>query len=70
MLIQEKFVEKRNSRNRTAMAGKMVIIVHVSLIKELKRNAVFVIKMMIILQQLVQEEQKLFSIVPARNMLK
>ena len=52
------------------MAGKLVRMVHILLIKLLRRNAIFVMKLMIILQQLVQEEQKLFSISPARSLLK
>ena len=56
--------------NRTQMAGKVVRMVHILLIKVLRRNAIFVMKLMIILQEVVQEEQKLFSISPARNLLK
>ena len=49
------------------MAGKLVRMMHILLIKALRKNAIFVMKLMIILQQLVQEEQKLFSILPVRN---
>ena len=56
--------------NRTQMAGKLLRMVHILLMKMLRRNAIFVMKLMIILQQLVQEEQKLFSISPPRSLLK
>ena len=44
--------------NRTQMTGKLVRMVHILLIKVLRRNAVFVGRLMVILQQLVQEKQK------------
>ena len=52
------------------MAGKLLKMVHILLIKVLRRNVIFVMKLMIILQQLVQEEQKLFCISPTSNLLK
>ena len=63
-------LRRKGIPNRTQMAGKLVRMVHILLIKLLRRNAIFVMKLMIILQQLVQEEQKLFSISPARSLLK
>ena len=56
--------------NRTQMAGKLVRMVHILLIEVLTKNVIFVMKLIVILQQLVQEEQKLFIILPARNLLK
>ena len=56
--------------NRTQMAGKLVRMVHILLIEVLTKNVIFVMKLIVILQQLVQEEQKLFIILSARNLLK
>ena len=56
--------------NKIQTGGKMVEMVHILLIKALRRNAIFEMKLIIILQQLVQEEQKLFSILPAKIFLK
>ena len=56
--------------NRTQMAGKLVGMVQILVIKTLRRNTIFVMKLMIILQQMVQKEQELFSISPARDLLK
>ena len=44
--------------NKTQMADKLVEMVHILLTKALRRNTVFVIKLIILLQQLVQEEQQ------------
>ena len=44
--------------NKTQMADKLVEMVHILLTKALRRNTVFVMKLIILLQQLVQEEQK------------
>ena len=55
--------------NRTQMAGKLVRMVHILLIEILTKNVIFRMKLIIILQQLVQEEQKLSIILPARNLL-
>ena len=44
--------------NRTKIPGKLVEMVHILLIKALIRNAIFEMKLIIILQQLSQEEQK------------
>ena len=40
------------------MADKLVEMVHILLTKALRRNTVFVMKLIILLQQLVQEEQQ------------
>ena len=44
--------------NKTQMADKLVEMVHILLTKALRRNTVFVMKLIILLQQLVQEEQQ------------
>ena len=44
--------------NKTQMANKLVEMVHILLTKALRRNTVFVMKLIILLQQLVQEEQQ------------
>ena len=44
--------------NRTQIPGKLVEMVHILLMKVLIRNAIFEMKLIIILQQLFQEEQK------------
>ena len=44
--------------NKTQMVDKLVEMVHILLTKALRRNTVFVMKLIILLQQLVQEEQK------------
>ena len=48
---------RKGISNRTYMAGKVVQMVHILLIKLRRRNAIFVMKLIIILQQLVQEKQ-------------
>ena len=61
---------RKGIQNRTQMTGKLVRMVHILLIKVLRRNAIFVMKLTITLQQLVQEELKLYSILPTTSLLK
>ena len=51
------------------MAGKLVRMVHILLIEVLIKNVIFRMKLIIIWQQLIQEEQKLSIILPTRNLL-
>ena len=69
MLIQEKFDEKRNAKQN--LDGRQIGKSGANFTNQsAEKKCYFFMKLMIILQQLVQEEQKLFSISPARSLLK
>ena len=69
MLIQEKFDEKRNAKQN--LDGRQIGKSDANFTNQsAEKKCYFFMKLMIILQQLVQEEQKLFSISPARSLLK